>query len=83
MILIDDSYKGGISVTPSDTDNITFPSGTLYSKAVYVGTTGDLKAIMADGTTLLFKTFPAGLHRISVKRVYDTDTTAEEILALY
>jgi len=83
MIRIDDSYQGGVAVTPSDTVNITFPSGTQYSKGIYVGVTGDVVALMADGSTLTFKSLAVGEHRFSVKRINATSTTATNILALY
>lgn len=83
MMRVDDSYQGGVTVTPSDTVNITFPSGTQYSKGIFIGVAGDVTALMADGTTLTFKAMTAGEHRMSVKRINSTSTTATNILALY
>ena len=83
MIRIDDSYQGGVAVTPSDTVSINFPSGTQYSKGIYVGVTGDVTALMASGETLTFKDLPIGIHRLSVQRINSTGTVATNILALY
>lgn len=80
---IEDGYQGGVAVTASDTVNLTFPNGTIYSKGVYVGTTGDISAVMADGSVLLFKNVPVGFHRLAVRRINSTSTTATNLLALY
>lgn len=85
MILNDESYKGGVVVTPSDTVNINFPAGTVHSRAITIGTAGDISVLMADGSTLNFSAseLPAGLHKLAVKRVNATGTTATQIKALY
>lgn len=84
MIRVDGSYEGSVDVTPSDTDNVTFPNGTSVSKAIYVDVTGDVKVVMADGTDALFTALPAAMfHPLAVKRVYSTGTTATGIKALY
>lgn len=81
---VDSSAQGAISVTPSDTVNITFPSGTNYSKGIYVGVSGDLKVIMVDGTNITFTNIAAGIFQpISAKRVLSTGTTATGIVAVY
>lgn len=81
---VDSSAQGAVSVTPSDTVSITFPSGTHYSKGIYVGVTGNLVAVMADGTVVTFTSLAAGvIHPISAKRVNATSTTATGILAVY
>lgn len=80
---IEDGYQGGVAVTVSDTANIVFPSGTASSKGLYVGTTGDISAVMADGTTFVLKTVPVGFHRLAVRRINSTGTTATNLVALY
>ena len=68
-----------VVVTPSDTDFIN-PCN------LFVGTGGDLKvAFVGDRTTaILLKNIPDGSFLpIEVVKVYDTDTTADDIVALY
>ncbi|KWX71620.1 hypothetical protein AMQ84_27245 [Paenibacillus riograndensis] len=77
------TYTGGVAVTPSDTLSITYPTGTPYSRAIYVGVSGDVTALMADGSTVLFKAAPVGHLYIAVKRINATNTTATNIVALY
>lgn len=84
MIRVDESYQGAVDVTPSDTVNITFPSGTSYSRALYVETTGDLSVEMAGGSTILLSGVTAKVFLpIGVVRVNATDTTATDIKAFY
>lgn len=54
------------------------------TNSVYVGTAGDLKVDMDDGSTATFKSVPSGYRlEISIKRVYKTGTTASDIIAEY
>jgi hypothetical protein len=81
---VDDSYQGGIDVTPSDTENIQFPTGITYGRAVYVSETGNVSAVLADGSELLFTFMTAGVfHKISVVRINSTGTTATGIKVMY
>ncbi len=49
---------------------------------VYVGTEGDLKVNMAgEGEGIIFADLAAGVwHPLCVTRIYDGDTTADDIL---
>lgn len=81
---VDDSFQGGILITPSDTVNIVFPVGTPYGRAIYVDVTGDITALMADGSTLTFSDVTGGIfHKIGVKRINSTGTTATGIKVMY
>jgi len=80
---VDVSYEHGVAITPSDTVAISHPSGQTYTKAVYVGTTGNITAIMADSSSVLFSNVPVGFHTISVTRILSTGTTASNLVALY
>lgn len=71
--------SSGAAVTPHDTNNLT----TEASKGLYVGGTGNLRVMTADGTELTFNSVPVGLFPVAVKRVYSTSTTATNIVALY
>jgi hypothetical protein len=66
------------TVTPSDSVPLANPS-----RAIYVGSGGDLAVVMLDGSTGTFKNAAAGsLLPIVVSQVKLTGTTASNILAL-
>ena len=66
------------SVTPAD-DGALRPT-----RALYIGTAGDMKVDMALGSTVTFVGLIGGtILPIPVTRVYSTDTTASNIVALY
>lgn len=67
------------TVTPSDTVN----QADGVCRALYVGTTGSITAVMANGTVQLFSNVPVGIFPIQVSRVNNTGTTASNIVALY
>ena len=64
-----------ISVTPDDGQDISH-----LSRALYLGTGGDLRATMSDGATVTFVNMAPGWHPIRVARVWSTGTTADHIL---
>jgi len=69
--------KNVASVTPHDTNDLD--NETI---GVYVGTAGDLKVNMAgEGEGIIFADLAAGIwHPLCVTRIYDADTTADDIL---
>lgn len=66
------------AVTPAD-------DGALrVTRALYVGGAGNVKVDMTLGNTVTFVGVVAGtILPIQVSRVYNTDTTATNIVALY
>ena len=74
-----DSAHDATSVTPHDTNALT----DGICKALYVGVSGDVSVIMAQGTTVTFKNVPVGVFPLRVTHVRSTATTATEIIALY
>ena len=70
-----------VAVTPHDSTVI--PTGV--TRALYVGGTGNITALMADGgTAVLFSNVSAGtVLPVRVQRVNSTGTTATSIVALY
>ena len=72
-------YDTALAVTPSDGSDL---SGEPFY-AVYVGTGGDLKVDMADGgsAVTLSNVASGQLLPIMVERIYDTGTTASNIIA--
>ncbi len=76
--MIQPSYRDAVSITPNDTTIIPVP------RAVYVGGTGHLEVVMFGGSTVIFKSVPAGTTlEIHVTKIKATNTTATLILALY
>lgn len=85
-----DKLQGRIAaaVTPSDTDNIPNPANAAIKNlgnVLFVGTGGDIKVFMAnDSVPILFKNIPDGTFLpIQVTRVFATDTTATDIVAIW
>ena len=72
-------YPGGASaVTPSDTVNLTYPS------VIYVGGTGAVRVLTAQGDDVLFSGLPAGaIIPVQVLRVFATNTTATLLVSIY
>lgn len=65
-------------VTPSDSTIIP------VTRALYVGTSGNLAVIMADGSAAItFSNVPVGVFPVQVQKVMSTNTTAGNIVALY
>lgn len=53
------------------------------TRALYVGTTGNIAVRMANGDTVTFTAVPVGILPIQVDQVHSTNTTASNIVALY
>jgi len=67
-----------IAVTPHDTNNID------PARGLYIGGAGNVKVVTARGTTTTFVGVAAGsILPVGVTRVFSTDTTATNIVALY
>lgn len=77
------------AVTPSDTANIPSVSGpageTVNNGCVlYVGGLGDVRVLTAGGDDVVFSALPAGTFvPVNVVRVFSTNTTATNIVALW
>lgn len=72
-------YPGGaVVITPSNTVNLANPS------VVYVGTTGNVRVLTAQGDDVTFNNVPAGgVLPVQVIRVYATSTTATNLVGIY
>lgn len=74
-----------VKVTPSNTDNIS--EGTEASKSgsvLYIGTGGDLRVLTVGGDEVVFYNIQDGSFLpVQVLRVYESETTATNILALW
>lgn len=72
-------YPGGaVTITPSNTVNLANPS------VVYVGSTGNVRVLTAQGDDVTFVNVPAGaVMPVQVIRVYATNTTATNLVGIY
>lgn len=76
---ISSPMMGCLTVTPSDSTLLT-----QNVRLIYVGAEGDISALMADGSTPVFKAVPVGAQLpISPQRINSTNTTATLLLACY
>jgi hypothetical protein len=76
---LDSPAKNAATVTPNDGADL--PNA---SRALYIGSTGNIKVDMVGGQTVTFSGLPTGMMLpIRVTRVYSTGTTASSIIALY
>lgn len=74
------SATKGYAITPNDDTDVA-----QVTRAIYVGTGGDLTVILADDSNpVTFKNVPGGtMLPIRVDRVRATATTASNLLGLY
>lgn len=72
--------ENAAAVTPHDSNDLA-----NASRGLYVGVSGDVKVDMVGtGTAVVFTALAAGVvHPFRVTRVYSTDTTATNIVAVY
>ena len=71
-------FTRATALTLSDSADLAVPC-----RALYIGVTGDVSLIPANGTTaVVFKAVPVGMLHVSAKRVRQTGTTATDIVAL-
>jgi hypothetical protein len=77
IIYKEGTYKGAVAITPNNSTDLTDPVSALY-----VGTAGTLKVDTISGETVTFGAVAAGLLPLAVTRVYDTGTSAANIVGL-
>lgn len=71
--------RNAFAITPHDTNDLTYATRWLY-----VGGAGTLKIITLGGDTVTFGAVTAGsLIPVRATRVYDTGTSATDIVGLY
>ena len=70
--------NNGAAVTPADTGTLEQPS------TIYIGVGGNIKVLTTREATLTFIGVIAGtVLPVQVKRVFSTDTTATNLVALW
>lgn len=71
-----DPIQSATVVSPND--SVDLP---VVSRAIYIGSTGDLHVTLLSGEVITFKNMLAGWHRIRVSRIWSTNTTASDIVS--
>lgn len=86
--MVEDNYRdlgvdpaiGGEAIDVSSSDQEL----TWISRAIWVGGDGAIRVLMKDGTTLTFSGIVAGtVMPLAVSTVYQTGTTASNLVAMY
>jgi hypothetical protein len=73
------THEHAAVITPHDSTLLSTPANALY-----VGGTGNITALLTDGTTVLFSAIPVGkIIPLRVARVNATGTTATLIVGLW
>lgn len=76
---LDSPAEHAIEVTPNDSADLA-----VECRALYIGADGNVQVDMVGGETVTFIGLKGGtVYPIRVARVYSTDTTATDIIALY
>lgn len=68
---------GAVVITVSDTTVIP------TTRAIYVGTSGNIRVQTAEGQDITFSNVPVGVFPLQVEKVFSTSTTASNLIALY
>lgn len=69
---------GATETTPNDSTDLP-----VTSRAIYVGTAGDLRVTTAGGDVVTFANLQAGILPMRVKRIHATGTTAGDIVVIW
>lgn len=73
------TYRGAANVTPHDTNELP-----TWSRKLYVGGTGNITLVTAEGQTVLYSALPVGAQiEVSAKIIKSTGTTATLIVAMW
>lgn len=65
-------------ITPDDLGDLS-----TTSRAIYIGTGGDLHVTTAGGSDVTFRNVAAGFLPVRVRRIHATATTASDIVAVW
>lgn len=72
---LDAPASSAFAITPGSSDL------AVFTRCIYVGTSGDLELTMIDGSTATIKNAAVGYHPLRVKKV-TSGTTASDIVGL-
>lgn len=68
----------GIAVTPDDATDLT-----QLTRALYIGTGGDVQVTLANGSAVTFVNMVQGWHPMRIVRVWATGTTADHMVGCW
>lgn len=68
----------GVAVVPDDAADLTH-----LTRALYIGTGGDVRVTLADGSAVTFVNMVQGWHPMRVARVFATGTTADHMVGCW
>lgn len=75
---LNERARDGVAITPDDGTDLTNDVGGLY-----IGVTGNVRVVTAQGTTLTFVGLQAGsVLALDIRRVHATATTATNLIGL-
>ena len=73
-----------IAITPDDDNDLSDANGEVTTRSIYIGFSGNLSIVNHEGDSVTFVGVVAGTFLpIQAKRVLATDTTAQNLVALY
>lgn len=76
--------QGFVSITPSDTVDVPRDANGDFPSALYVGVTGNVSVVGADGSSAVLQNVAAGIPLpVRVRRVNATGTTATGLVGIY
>lgn len=70
-------------ITPSDSTDIPRNAAGEFPAAIYVGVTGNISIVGADGQAATFQNVPVGPLPVRARRINATGTTASGLIGLY
>ena len=73
-----DPISQAVVITPNDTEDLPW-----LTRALYIGTPGDIHLGLSDGSTVVFHAMVAGWHPLRAARVYATQTNAANIIGCW
>lgn len=76
---VNNTYRNAVVLTKDDSNDLA-----TWSRALYIGGTGNINVVTAEGATVLFTALPVGtILPISIKRLLSTSTTATLVVAMW
>jgi len=66
------------AITKSDTDDLAYET-----RALWVGSTGNIVATFADGTQVTIMSVPVGMYSWALTKIDSTNTTAGSFVGFY
>lgn len=75
---LSDPVENASAITPSDSADLA-----TSTRAIYVGTPGNLRASLVSGDVVTFQNLSGGWHPLRVSRVWATGTSAAALVGCH